>query len=75
MGAPLALKWSLHYYTRLPRRIVSVFEYIGYTSIEIYHNPEVDSILFKDDLYNNYPLIMFLANHSRVQHIICNSSL
>jgi hypothetical protein len=66
----------LLYATSWARRVgLRIFRLQSFTSTEIYYNPEADSIRFKDDLYNDCPLIMSLANQSHVQHIICNSSL
>jgi hypothetical protein len=52
-----------------------IYRLLSFTSTEIYHNPEADSIRFEDDPYNNHLLMMSLANQSHVQHIICNSFL
>jgi hypothetical protein len=65
----------LHATSQARRVGLRIYRLQLFTSTEIYHDPKADSIRFKDDLYNNYPLIMFLANQSRVQHIIYNSSL
>jgi hypothetical protein len=65
----------LHATSQARRVGLRIYRLQSFTSTEIYHNPEADSIRFKDDLYNDCPIIMSLANQSHVQHIICNSSL
>ena len=75
MAISLASRQATQSLAQARRVGLRIYRLQSFTSTEIYHNPEADSIRFKDDLYNNKPFIMSLANQSHVQHIICNSSL